>query len=261
MAGRLGSTTGENVAKKYPHIAFIHMGYGDYKRRSHLSAMHELAYAGQVGAKFDLVDCPDDAIIGRARSKAVHIAFANSRADVAFFYDHDMWCERGDTVEVARMAHEKGMILGGFSPKREFGGGFAGQLDGEPGDREITIGKKDDTVLPARVVGTGFMAIPRHHYETMCYALDGDGEGFDGGELSVYEVTGCNGHGGTMRYYTVFKPIVEKRDGLRAYVGEDASFCRRAQYLGLGLGIATRAMITHTGDFEFTLEHSMGPRR
>lgn len=256
---------------KYPHIAWVHLGYGDVKNDSHWSAISEMVYARSVGSTVTRVKHTSDAMVCRTRGRCVGTAMLTD-ADVIFFYDRDLSCDVGDTIECCRIAHERQAIVGGAYAKKRFGDGIASVF---LSDGAYEFGHKDDELIPASHLAGGFMAIPRSCINKMAQKLDvdngeirelmykamsdGDLEGLIRlRDMSVARIRD-EGDQGTLFFHNFFRPIEQPKvdgKGDYSYQPEDYAFNKRARFCGIELYVARRCNTTHVGDYGYRLVDS-----
>lgn len=177
-----------------------------------------------------------DANIDRARSKVASWFLADEDGgDVLLMVDSDQAWEVGDLKHIAKRALEHEAVVGGVYPKRIFGQGPAMRVLKGKVKGKFVVGK-DDLMIPAEFVGTGFIAIPR----TILTKI-GDG---------LPEVAGG--------YKPFFMPEVWKRhDGVLEYPTDDAAFGHRVTNAGFKVFANTYPKLTHIGDYEFRMLDAM----
>lgn len=168
---------------------------------------------------------PGDALVDRARSRAA-TAFLKTTfdeaGDVLLFADSDISWQPGDLSHIARRALERKAIVGGIYPKRTFGEGSAVQFAAEG---QWTIGT--DKLIPAKYVGSGFMAIPRPLLRLVAESMPYVKQGF----------------------WPVFMAMVVGDD----FLSEDYAFCHRARGLGFEVYASAYPRLQHQGSYTYRL--------
>lgn len=194
--------------------------------RDHGRCMEAL---GKLGVPIIILeDCP---YIDMARAYLVDRAMDEfPNFDVLVFIDHDIIFKAADVVSLAKncAATEFYDILGVLYSMRRPRFTTIGRPQGAP---ELTFYVPG--TYPADFVGLGMTAIKRRVFEKMregSKALD------------------CPTVG--RRVFPYFRHLIDEE----SYLGEDISFCYRAQQLGFKIGIDQEPRIFHRGRYDYALE-------
>jgi SAM-dependent methyltransferase len=159
-----------------------------------------------------------DALIDRARAKAVSNWFRNETTDVFLMIDDDIVFKPEDAARVVNLAREKRAIACGAYP---VGGGEHMASRGWPG-QELHWGPQHKP-LEIRWPATGFMAVHRDVVaalvkdETLCYPTQPDA------------------------FWPIFQPFVLGDN----YLSEDYAFGERARRLGFATWMDPRIILHH----------------
>lgn len=167
-----------------------------------------------------------DALIDRARAKAVSQWYRANETDVFLMIDDDIVFHSEDAARVVRLAREKRSIACGAYPVGD-GGHMASR--GWPG-QEMHFGPEHKPV-EIRWAATGFMAVHRDVVtaliEDMPLCYEGQPDAF----------------------WPMFQPFpLRERPGMETapdYLSEDYAFCQRALELGFPAWLDPRVILVH----------------
>lgn len=230
----------------------------------------ELSYASQHKLDTAYHRISGDALISRSRSRALG-KFMESKADVMVMVDHDIQWRPGDAAHIAKVAVEKGALVGGLYCKRAIGKGWSSRV---PVSGAIEFGTPGLIETPA--LATGFLAIPRTVVERIDDLLDVNGEKWqaafkDAIEAKEYKLVSelqdasvapiADGAYRTVdfKYKDYFRCIraTGMAPGIYQFLSEDWSFSVRAVFCGLKSYISTYPLLTHIGDYSYRIPDGM----
>ena len=153
-------------------------------------------------------------------------------SDVIVFIDHDMIFKPEDVMQVAEEAYARSAVVGAAYCTRSQKGPLVCAFTEE---LPLTF-YEGGSVVTATGLGCGFMAIATSALELIVLEL----------KLETSET--CIG----APAYPFF--ACEINEG--AWWGEDLSFCRRCQKLGIGLFLDSRIRVGHKGSYVYYLENA-----
>lgn len=159
-----------------------------------------------------------DALIDRARAKAVSTWYRNERTDVFLMIDDDIVFKAEDAERVVNLAREKRSIACGAYPVGD-GGHLASR--GFPGQRLEFNDKMEPVEI--RWAATGFMAVHRDVVKAL----------IEGMELCYPNKPDA--------FWPMFTPFVLGEN----YLSEDYAFCERARELGFPVWLDQKAILVH----------------
>lgn len=196
-------------------------GYSPYIR-SMINTLVGLAKHTKV--EFDFVELSGDSYVWRARNKLADM-FLKSDCSHLIFVDSD---EGWDPEGFYRLMKAEAPIVGAAYPVKNNWEHYGVAIDvNEDGTPKV----RDDGLIYASKVPTGFMKISRHVFERLKDA-EPDNWYWEPDEYSTMN-----------RTFNYFGHIMEDH----VIYGEDISFCRRWQRIGGELFVEPRATIEHWG--------------
>jgi SAM-dependent methyltransferase len=171
-----------------------------------------------VGMGWPIALVYGDALIDRARAKAVSTWYRNERTDVFLMIDDDIVFKAEDAERLVNLAREKRSIACGAYPVGD-GGHLASR--GFPGQRLEFNDKMEPVEI--RWAATGFMAVHRDVVKAMV----------EGMELCYPNKADA--------FWPMFTPFVLGEN----YLSEDYAFCERARELGFPVWLDQKAILVH----------------
>lgn len=189
----------------------------------------QLALAAQKhGFQVHLAHLSGCSIITRARNSLVN-QFLESECTELLFVDADINFKVDDVLRIMALGSDKDILAGAYPRRAKDQMFFADIYYNEHGGVELT----EEGLLRVNRIGTGFMFIRRHVFETMK----------DKHPEWKYWVDVEN-----KDHYSFFDFAVTKE----GYMGEDYLFCDRATALGFKVYIDPDINLGHYGSTEFT---------
>lgn len=189
----------------------------------------QLALASQQhGFQIHLAHLSGCSIITRARNSLVN-QFLESDCTELLFIDADINFTYQDVIRIMALGGGKDVVAGAYPRRAKDQMFFADIYYNDHGGIEIT----EDGLLRVNRIGTGFMLIQRHVFETLKakhpewkYWVDVEGKD----------------------HYSFFDFAVTEK----GYMGEDYLFCDRASACGYKVYIDPEINLGHFGSTEFT---------
>jgi len=180
----------------------------------------------------------DDAMLERTRSRTLTRFREQRTEDVLLWVDSDMVWPIAAAERLAQTAYRTRGIAGAVYSKRGFGKGVTTRFArNEDTPQKINIG--DDMLLPAELLGAGFMAIHRDALDaiapTLPWVRDDINRGV--GDWQPY----CK---------TELRPL---DDGLYHFVAEDEALCLHARRCGVPLICDVSIVLGHEGEHIYTV--------
>jgi hypothetical protein len=148
--------------------------------------------------------------------------------------DSDMVWRVADAERLVQSAYRTRGIVGAFYSKRGFGRGVTARICREGSPQRVNIG--DDLLLPAELLGAGFMAIHRD-------ALDAIGP--------TLPVVRDDINGDWQPYCKT--DLLPLDDGRMRFAAEDESLCLHARRCGVPLICDVAIVLGHEGSHIFTV--------
>lgn len=189
----------------------------------------QLALAAQKhGFQVHLAHLSGCSIITRARNSLVN-QFLESECTELLFVDSDIHFNVNDVLRIMALGHDKDILAGAYPRRAKDQMFFADIYYNEHGGVELT----EEGLLRVNRIGTGFMFIRRHVFETLKDAHP---------EWKYWVDVEAKHH------YSFFDFAVTPE----GYMGEDYLFCDRAREQGFKVYIDPDINLGHYGSTEFT---------
>jgi hypothetical protein len=196
----------------------------------HAANLFELVLQPNVG----LIHRGGDELIDRARSIAATRFLLETDADVLFSVDADVVFQPSDAIALCRQALDYSIVGGLYTTRYE-------QLcipAVRPFPNRPFIAGADPTPIQVPSAATGFLAVHRRVLEAMVAQDD-------------LPLTTSDDH---PPFYPFYLPVVSETQG---WLGEDFSFCLRAQRAGFETYLNPSVVVKHVGSKTFHLEDGL----
>jgi hypothetical protein len=234
----------KNNLIKGPKTVVALFAYGGVFPQTHFNMIRDATRAayqhGQHGEEkswpLTLFETPQDALIERSRAICAK-KFLATDSEVLIMIDHDLaWRGadekadyEGDLLYLARRCHETRSIVGALVSKKARGQGVASMLK-QAG--ELELGK--DQLVESWYVGAAFTA---YHRDVLQAVTD-----------SMAEIP--------PGFTPIFMPFITKhpiKKDAQLHLSEDWAFVERARDLGFPCYATTMPLITHYGNYGYTV--------
>lgn len=213
-------------------IGVLYYGAVDYE---HTLCMRAIERHPAVIRVVEVTACPYICI---GRSTVVARLAEFPEASGIIFIDHDILFDAEAITLLAESLDETESVVGAIYSMRKPGSRTIGQVDvaaSKARGQDRIIYLNGGGLYPAHYLGMGFTGIHRKVFESLDRELP----------LVKNSVTGVD-----IRPY--FALTVDAERGV--YLGEDVSFCERAQRAGHGVYADTRLRVFHKGSYSYALE-------
>ena len=231
-----GPSQGFDFAKCHVHFAMPCYG-GMVNESTMTSFLSFTVAAARVGLSWTLDTMVNEALVTRARNNLCAKMMFNEKATHFMFIDSDISFD-ADMI-LGMMAADKD-VVGGLYPKKSL-----------PIEYVINLkrgGKIDGPLFEVDTMGTGFLMFRKNVYQRLIDAHPETKYVDDIGLGKQYEPW----------LYAIYDTVIDERGH---YLSEDWTFCRRWQALGGEIWADSRALLNHSGLYQFKSDVSALERR
>ena len=177
----------------------------------------------------------NDAVLERSRSLFLTRFQQGGAGDVVLWADSDTIWPTAAAERICRSAYQTRGIVGAIYSKRSFGGGITTRFVQDEGSpKSVNIG--EDRLLPAELLGGGFMAIHRAALDRIAVTLPWVSDS-DRGDWQPYCKT----------------ELIPLDDGRMHFAAEDEALCLAAHRCGAPVMCDVSIVLGHEGAHVFTV--------